>query len=379
MVNDSFVGLWNINYLLLNNNGLETFYLSNISKTSMSRLFFLSLSDNNLHYASFPTDFKIPSLISLLIHNNVYDQYPETFISSMVSLQNLTIDVFDGFKFGNGFLSLRNLSRLDFYPRSGSTFDLHNDSFSGLNNSKLRNLDMQFKDFVPHVHVGVFSPFHHLQSLTFRVELLLDIRHVLRALYGLRGKTMEYLNLAFNFRFKDTPVQVDEDDIQYLSTMCIKRLDISHNGISKLPFSLSDSRFARCLQEVCIGGNLFNGYNVIPVYLMLTYGNMTSFDISPFEIPRNTGSVSVSNGNILSTNKTFEVTVCRGHKYQMAITHKIYSLRGSFPKLTNSLSLKMYSCLIKNEKIILGRLHKVYKFIGSIGLRASSSTSSSSM
>ena len=71
--------------------------------------------------------------------------------------------------------------------------------------------------------------------------------------------------------------------------------------------------------------------------------------------------------------------VCRGHKYQMAITHKIYSLRGSFPKLTNSLSLKMYSCLIKNEKIILGRLHKVYKFIGSIGLRASSSTSSSSM
>ena len=77
-------------------------------------------------------------------------------------------------------------------------------------------------------------------------------------------------------------------------------------------------------------------------------------------------------------DRSVAVTVCRGHKYQMAITHKIYLLRGSFPKLTNSLSLKMYSCLIKNEKIILGRLHKVYKFIGSIGLRASSSTSSSS-
>ena len=66
----------------------------------------------------------------------------------------------------------------------------------------------------------------------------------------------------------------------------------------------------------------------------------------------------------------------------MAITHKIYSLRGSFPKLTNSLSHKMYACLIKNEKIVLGKLHKVYKFIGgSIGLGASSrsSTSSSSM
>ena len=44
------------------------------------------------------------------------------------------------------------------------------------------------------------------------------------------------------------------------------------------------------------------------------------------------------------------VHVCWGHKYQMVITHKIYSLRGSFPKLTNSLSPKMYSCLIKNEK-----------------------------
>ena len=44
------------------------------------------------------------------------------------------------------------------------------------------------------------------------------------------------------------------------------------------------------------------------------------------------------------------VRVCRGYKYQMAITHKIYSLRGSFPKLTNSLSHKMYACLIKNEK-----------------------------
>ena len=42
--------------------------------------------------------------------------------------------------------------------------------------------------------------------------------------------------------------------------------------------------------------------------------------------------------------------VCRGHKYQMAITHKIYSLRGNFPKLTNSLSHKMYACFIKNEK-----------------------------
>ena len=89
-----------------------------------------------------------------------------------------------------------------------------------------------------------FSPFHHLESLTFRVELFLDIRHVLRALYGLRGSKMEYLNLAFNFRYKDTPVPLDEDDIRYLSTMCIKKLDISTNDISKIPL-LSANRVLR--------------------------------------------------------------------------------------------------------------------------------------
>ena len=56
---------------------------------------------------------------------------------------------------------------------------------------------------------------------------------------------------------------------------------------------------------------------------------------------------SALKGSLKNENKE---DVCWGHKYQMAITHKIYSLRGSFPKLTNSLSPKMYSCLIKNEK-----------------------------
>ena len=130
VVNNSFVGLNNLNYLWVNKNGLETFYLSDISAVSMSKLFFLDLSDNNLHVASFPTQFKIPSLIGLGLHHNVYDQYPETFISSMVSLHNLSIDLFDGFKFGNGFLPLSHLNRLDIYPRIGSTFDLHNGSFS---------------------------------------------------------------------------------------------------------------------------------------------------------------------------------------------------------------------------------------------------------
>ena len=120
----------------MNKNSLEIFYLSNISAMSMRRLLFLDLSDNFLHVTSFTTQFKILSLQGLVIHNNAYEDFPEAFISSMVSLQNLSIDLFDGFKFGSGILQLQNLSRLDFYPRRGGTFYFHNDSFLELGNTK---------------------------------------------------------------------------------------------------------------------------------------------------------------------------------------------------------------------------------------------------
>ena len=54
------------------------------------------------------------------------------------------------------------------------------------------------------------------------------------------------------------------------------------------------------------------------------------------------------------------VDSCRGHKYQRAITRKIYSLRDSFPELTISLSRKMFAGQIENEKIEQGRLHKIF-------------------
>ena len=114
---------------------------------------------------------------------------------------------------------------------------------------------------------------------------------------------------------------------------------------------------------------------LVPILIHKTYGYYKYFSISCV-----LSTKFAPNLQILHQFSWTLKLVCRGHKYQMAITHKIYSLRGSFPKLTNSLSHKMYACLIKNEKKnILDRLHKVYKFIGgSFGLRAVSSTSSSS-
>ena len=306
VVNDSFVGLTNIHYLWMNKNSLEIFYLSNISATSMRRLLFLDLSDNILHVTSFTTQFQIPSLQGLAIHDNVYVEYPEAFISSMVNLQNLSIDLFTGFKFGSGILQLRNLSRLDFYPRRGGTFYFHSDSFLELSNTTITNLIIPYMDYVSAscVDIGVFSPFHHLRRFSFTAEYTCNIRHVLRALYGLKGLQMEYLNLANNINLKYEPLALDDVDIQYLSTICVKRVDLSNTRISKLSSKIGDSRFAQCLEDIVIGHKFFRGIDILPVMLMLSYKNIRNLDFSSNMQTLHAQQDAISNGRTISWNRT---------------------------------------------------------------------------
>ena len=316
VVNDSFVGLTNIHYLWMNKNSLEIFYLSNISAISMRRLLFLDLSDNFLHVTSFTTQFKIQSLQGLAIHNNAYQDYPETFISSMVNLQNLSVDLFTGFKFGSGILQLRNLSRLDFYPRRGGTFYFRNDSFLELNNTKITNLIIPYMDYVSAscVDIGVFSPFHHLRRFSFTAEYTCNIRKVLRALYGLKGLQMEYLNLANNINLKYEPLALDDDDIQYLSTICVKGVDLSNTRISKLSSKIGDSRFAECLEEIVIGHNFFRGIDILPVILMLSYKNIRNLDFSSNMQTLHAKQDAISDGrtkswNMTLSNRTINITI----------------------------------------------------------------------
>ena len=49
---------------------------------------------------------------------------------------------------------------------------------------------------------------------------------------------MDYLNLANNFFYGSKAVQLTEQDVSYLSTMCVRRIDLTDNAISNIPFSI---------------------------------------------------------------------------------------------------------------------------------------------
>ena len=276
VINDCFVGLDNLDSLNVSNNKIQTFQVSNASNFTKLRI--LDLSRNNLKADSFPTLSKPLFLQELRIQNNLYQQYPEHFISALLSLQTLYVDVFQGFRFGNGFLSLRNLTNIQLSPRN--EFQLQNESFLSLRNANITSLDVDFRGVVYEVEAGVLSPFSHLQNLRFRIALRFNIQTALRALYGLRGRTMDYLNLANNFFYNSKQVQLTEQDVYYLSTMCVRRVDLTDNKISKIPISIVESRFANCLEEIYIGQNAFIGIDYIPVFLMLSYNNIHVFDCS---------------------------------------------------------------------------------------------------
>ena len=51
----------------------------------------------------------------------------------------------------------------------------------------------------------------------------------------------------------------------------------------------------------------------------------------PAELEIKVNTESITSASYLDLLLSIGRDVCRGHKYQMAITHKIYSLRDSFP------------------------------------------------
>ena len=155
---------------------------------------------------------------------------------------------------------------------------------------------MDFRGYVTDIDEDVFSPFQNLKELHLNIRPQCDIRRALRALYGLQGKEMEYLNMSGNFFSFAEVTTLTEKDIQYLSTMCVKRVDLSNCDISRIPDTISNSRFAKCVEYLSLGKNIFLQSNTLPVFEMLSYGNLTYFDMSqePFPVPKHSEIISDS-------------------------------------------------------------------------------------
>ena len=98
---DSFQCLEHLEFLDVSNNRIEIFHLS--TTRCLTNLLKLDLTANCLQEGSFSFPTNPLILLDLRIHFNLYNAYPEKFLSIMPSLRSLHIDVYEGFTFGNGF------------------------------------------------------------------------------------------------------------------------------------------------------------------------------------------------------------------------------------------------------------------------------------
>ena len=134
---------------------------------------------------------------------------------------------------------------------------------------------------------------------------------------------MDYLNLSSNFLDIAKIATLSDNDIKYLATMCIKRVDLSRNFIAKIPYTISDLRLADCVEYLSFGDNVFQQNNILPLFGMFSYSNITYFDLSQdaFPVPEHNSKMSLGSTyfsnlfnafyeNVLTFfDNTFEITI----------------------------------------------------------------------
>ena len=216
----------------------------------------------------------------LYVQNNWYETYPNEIIYSWASLHCLHIDIFENFQFGDEFLILRNLSEISFYPRTG--FSLRNYSFTGLSNSPITNLDLEFSGLAHRpIEADVLLPFKSLRSIRVNIRLTCNIKDALLMMNGLRGNDMDIIDLSGNIPFTSPTIQLDPPDIAPLSRICVREADLSGNAISKLPpNAFFDSTLFKCIKRLRISNNNFQNVDLMPPLLITTFPSIESFDMS---------------------------------------------------------------------------------------------------
>ncbi|KAK3103816.1 hypothetical protein FSP39_022144 [Pinctada imbricata] len=286
-IDSSLSGLQYLSILNLANNRIED--ISSDAFSDLVELQILDLSDNRLVFESLQNETfsTARSITQLFIQNNRYDPYPAGALSVLSSLSTLYIDVFDGFQFGEEFLSLRNLSKIEFIPRN--KFSLRNKSFSGLSNSPIKYLDLQFSGmlYLP-IDPYVLSPIRYLHGININIRLSANIKDALSMMNGLRNMDMEYIRANGNLKTVSVPVILEEEDMLPLLSICVRSLDLSDNDISAFPFqTFFGSRFSSCLQTLDVGDNNINGGNYIPFLQYLFFPNIIRLDFSNMNpVPR---------------------------------------------------------------------------------------------
>ncbi|XP_021367182.1 leucine-rich repeat and immunoglobulin-like domain-containing nogo receptor-interacting protein 1-B [Mizuhopecten yessoensis] len=279
LLRESFFNLVSLKSLNLSMNKL--FLISPGAFDDLGNLEYLDLSDNNLNLSSFATStFRIlNSLKCLNIQRNtlhLLKSYPEDALSYLSQLESLTIDIFEGFNFGNGFLKT-NLNTLEINFIGKEWVSLRNSSFQGLRNSNISYLNINAP--IRKLETDYLSPFSKLTSFSLISRRTMPIKGVLRALYGLRERTLESLSLIANGMLYDGMQHLVKADLLYLGTICVRELDLTNNSIGSITMEAIISWTKRtCLEVLNLSKNQF--YTAQMITLLNLFPVITYADFS---------------------------------------------------------------------------------------------------
>ncbi|XP_078341103.1 toll-like receptor 4 [Crassostrea virginica] len=291
----------------LNLHGNDLTSIGNFSFQSLNRLCELDLSKCSLSKTELTRQafVNLPYLKILRLHFNYFQAkgYPDVSLSKIFTLETLTIDVFDGFHFSSLFRNLTRLKNIKFFTGK-SRFHLMNFTFSGLSQSPISYLDLNFRYSVYcDVSEDIFCSFPVLKGVNISFGGLCDFNTVLRSLKCLQNRSMEYIGAHGNIpRFVTSPVFLTWENCQYLNQICSKKVDLSNNRIAGIMYSPLKTVMGKCMEYFDISRNRIEFINATYLMNFLTgYPNLHVLN-SSFNNDYGNDFMSSVSGNLCKSN-----------------------------------------------------------------------------
>ena len=275
--------------LNMNRNVLE--YLEPSAFNGLRLLRRLSMSRNNLQLdASYPLGVFKPlfNLLELDVSRNMkYDSKSNISysipVNDLINIQELSIDLVSQPHFGKHFRDLKYLQKIRF--EFCHVRYLHNNSFIDMpENITELHISACYRFVV--LETNVLGPFSNLKTLNL-TNSNIHLTQGLKILYPLQHKSMD--NILFR-RITEYVAKRDLEsvtlttaDMKYISTICIKTLDLSHNNIVSIKNqSLNSFKYPECFENLLLSGNRFaiNNFASYFFLLVLKMKNIKLFDYS---------------------------------------------------------------------------------------------------
>ncbi|XP_069140325.1 toll-like receptor 4 [Argopecten irradians] len=318
----------------------------------------LDLTDNKLEQLSLDINVfeTLKKLKEIKIQRNKFHirkVYPGQALSAISNLEFLSIDIFQGFVFGNGFLNQTHLQNLYLSFQGNGTVSLLNDSFDGLKRSNIKVLSIKapFKK----IETNTLAPFGNLTTLKWRtLAVTLTFRDALQGLYGIRGRTMDLLSInRFRYIFT-TGDDLRKSDMFNLGTICVRKLHMIGNAISTIG---ADAFIAwttkTCIEELDVSDNMFylpQPLTMLGLFRSLTCLRATHTEMNivrkrsifsrerTFFLPTNLTYVDMTDNSI--SGYLFNMTIAKNNLTVLKIGYSNKILRCSYAVVKGLIHLK---------------------------------------